>query len=73
MIPTNNQFGDVIYERHEPEFDKAWETLIGRGYDPVQWMYMNSRLTHNGCPRSHYFKNISTRKYVVVDEIGGTP
>ena len=69
MIPTKNEFGDVIYEREDPEFDAAWKALIARHYNPTQWMYMYSRPAQHGAPLSHAFKNSVTRKYIYIDVV----
>lgn len=68
MIRTKNQFGDVLFERGDVEFDAAWKLLIARGQNPGSWMYMHSRPAHGGCPMTHYFKNSITRQYLPLDE-----
>jgi hypothetical protein len=68
MIPTKNEFGDVLYEREDPQFDKAWRLLIARHFDPAMWMYMYSRPAQHGAPTHHAFKNSVTRKYIYIDE-----
>jgi len=67
MICTKNRFGDVLYERGDPELDDAWDLLMSRKYKPGDWMYMYSRPAHGGCPMAHYFKHISTREYLPLD------
>jgi hypothetical protein len=53
--------GLVVFERKDPRFDDAWARLIGKGHDPVQFMYMFSD------DQFHHFKHSVTRKYVKID------
>lgn len=57
----------VIYERGEPEFDQAWEALVGAGKEPKEWMYMDTKEVVG--LRIHGFKNIETRRYVRIVQI----
>ncbi len=60
----------LIYERGEPGFDQAWETLIASGLNPRLWMYMES-IRGTGGPH-HRFKCIRTREYITVSPLPRT-
>ena len=62
MVRVNGS--TVIYERGDFGFDRAWETLIGVGLEPREWMYMDSQEKPTPEMTMHSFKNIRTRRYV---------